>query len=175
ELNYLPISQEKLKEYNKKDEYGLYKIRSFRRSGNNSLRSERPQLFYPIYYNPSTKELSLKRGNDSVKILPIDPNGVERCWRWGEDTFLKRKDKYIEVVEGDHQFELYVKERESDYLGEKPKTIWNKSEYTGQTATHGLKKLFNDKVFSYPKSEYLLRDIINVCTNQDDIILDFFM
>ena len=111
----------------------------------------------------------------SIELLPIDPSGIERCWRWGKDTFLNKKEKYIEVVERKNQFDLHVKERESDYLGEKPKTIWNKSEYTGQTATHGLKKLFDDKVFSYPKSEYLLRDIISVCTNEDELILDFFM
>src|SRR5699024_7767891 len=64
----------------------------------------------------------------------------------------------------------------SDYQEEKPKTIWNKSEYTGQTATHGLKSLFGDnKVFSYPKSEFLIRDIIHVCTNSNDLILDFFI
>lgn len=174
-LNNLPISKEKLKEYNKTDDYGIYKSRNLRRSGNNSLKSERPKLFYPIYYKPSTKEISLNEDNESIKILPIDPKGIERCWRWGKETFLKRKEKYIEVSENNDDYALFVKERESDYLGEKPKTIWNKSEYTGQTATHILNKLFGDKVFSYPKSEHLLKDIINVCTNEEDLILDFFM
>ncbi len=174
-INYLPLSPEKVKQFNKEDKFGLYKIRNFRRSGNNSLKSERPQLFYPIYYDPISKRLDLSSSEQSVRILPIDPNGIERCWRWGKDTFQEKKDKYIEVVEKKGQYDLYVKERETDYQGEKPKTIWNKSEYTGQTATHHLKKLFNDKVFSYPKSEYLIRDIIQVCTNENDIILDFFM
>lgn len=174
-LNNLPISTEKLKEYNKTDEYGIYKTRNFRRSGNNSLKSERPKLFYPIYYNHSINKLSLTDDSESIKLLPIDLKGVNRCWRWGKETFLQKKEKYIEVVERDGEYSLFVKERESDYLGEKPKTIWNKSEYSGQTATHILNKLFDDKVFSYPKSEYLLRDVINVCTNKDDLILDFFM
>ena len=45
---------------------------------------------------------------------------------------------------------------------------------TGQTATNELKKLFGDKVFSYPKSPYLIKDIIQICTNKGDIVLDFF-
>ncbi|GIN59491.1 hypothetical protein J8TS2_38100 [Lederbergia ruris] len=169
------MSKEKLKQFNKKDEYGLYKIRNFRRSGNNSLRTERPKLFYPIYYNPSTNKLSLTKGSSFIEILPIDPNGTERCWRWSKETFLEKKDKYIEVIFSNNKYDLYVKERESDYLGEKPKTIWNKSEYTGQTATHGLKGLFNEKAFSYPKSEFLMKDIIHVCTEPDELILDFFL
>lgn len=174
-LNYLPLSKEKIKQFNKEDEYGLYKVRNFRRSGNNSLRTERPKLFYPIYYNPKTNQLSLTKENSYIELLPIDPNGTERCWRWGKETFLEKKDKYIDVIYRNNQYDLYVKERESDYLGEKPKTIWNKSEYTGQTATHGLKGLFNEKVFSYPKSEFLMKDIIHVCTEPNDLILDFFI
>lgn len=174
-INYLPLSNEKLKQFNKEDKFGLYKIRGFRRSGNNSLKTERPKLFYPIYYNPKRNQLDLSKSEESIEILPIDPNGIERCWRWGQDTFNERKDKYIEVIEKNGSYDLYVKERETDYKGEKPKTIWNKSEYTGQTATHHLKKIFEDKVFSYPKSEYLIRDIIHVCTNENDFILDFFM
>lgn len=176
QLNYLPLSKEKIKQFNKKDSYGLYKTRNFRRSGNNSLRVERPKLFYPIYFNADTGEISLTKKSSMIEILPIDPSGVERCWRWGKETFLERKERYIEVIERNDKYDLYVKERESDYQGEKPKTIWNKSEYTGQTATHGLKSLFNDnKVFSYPKSEFLIKDILHVCTNKNDLVLDFFM
>ncbi|WP_096186304.1 site-specific DNA-methyltransferase [Evansella halocellulosilytica] len=174
-LNYLPLSKEKIKQFNKKDEYGLYKTRNFRRSGNNSLKTERPKLFYPIYFNTETNDLTLTKESSTIEILPIDPNGIERCWRWGKETFLQKKDKYIEVIERNNKYDLYVKERESDYQGEKPKTIWNKSEYTGQTATHGLKSLFKDKVFSYPKSEFLIKDIIYVCTDSGDLVLDFFI
>src|SRR5699024_10076783 len=57
QLNYLPLSKEKIKQFNKKDSYGIYKTRNFRRSGNNSLRVERPKLFYPIYFNTDTGEI----------------------------------------------------------------------------------------------------------------------
>src|SRR5699024_7455687 len=112
-INYLPLSPEKVKQFNKEDKFGLYKTRNFRRSGNNSLKSERPQLFYPIYYDSISKRLDLSSSEQSVRILPIDPNGIERCWRWGKDTFQEKKDKYIEVVEKNGQYDLYVKERET--------------------------------------------------------------
>lgn len=174
-LNNLPISDEKIKQFNKKDKYGRYKTRNFRRSGNNSRMEDRPKLYYPIYFNQKTGNLQLEENEGSIKLLPIDSNGIKRCWRWSKETFLKRKDKYIEIVNNNKKFDLFVKERESDYEGEKPKTIWNKSQYTGQTATYHLKNLFKDKVFSYPKSEFLMKDIIAICSNPKDLILDFFM
>lgn len=96
-LNTLGISDEKIKEYRLFDNIGNYKLRGFRRSGNNSLRSERPGLYYSIYFNPKTNDLSLENSEEYIEILPIDEQGVERCWRWGANTFLDKKDDYIEV------------------------------------------------------------------------------
>lgn len=96
-LNNLPISKEKKKQYKYTDQWGNYKLRGFRRSGNNSLRKQRPKLYYPIYMDKSTLNLSLTSNNNSIKLLPIDSNGDERCWRWGKETFLQKKEKYIEV------------------------------------------------------------------------------
>src|SRR5699024_1213380 len=111
QLNYLPLSKEKIKQFNKKDSYGLYKTRNFRRSGNNSLRVERPKLFYPIYFNPDTGEISLTKKSSIIEILPIDPSGVERCWRCSKETFFEKKEKYIEVIKRNNKYDLYVKER----------------------------------------------------------------
>lgn len=174
-LNTLGISDKKLKEFRYKDKYGRYKLRGFRRSGSNSKREERPGLYYPLYYNPESDDLSTeKKSANYIEILPIDSNGVERCWRWGQETLMDQKDKYIEVKKNGNRYDIYIKERESDYEGEKAKTIWNKSKYSGQTGTHELKNLFGDKVFSYPKSPHLMADVIKITTDPGDLILDFF-
>ena len=44
-----------------------------------------------------------------------------------------------------------------------------------QDATDEMKALFEDKVFSTPKPETLLMNIIKSHTNEGDLILDFFM
>ncbi|SHG45920.1 adenine-specific DNA-methyltransferase [Fodinibius roseus] len=175
ELNTLGMSEEKLAEFRYKDEYGRYKLRGFRRSGSNSKKEERPGLYYPLYYNPDSQRLKIKKEKDNdIEILPIDTNGIERCWRWGPETLIKKKDKYIEVKKTGDSFSIYIKERESDYEGEKPKTIWDKSKYSGQTGTHELKSLFDDKVFSYPKSPHLIADVLKITTDVGDLVLDFF-
>ena len=175
EIFTLGNSDEKIAQFKLKDKFGLYKLRGFRRSGSNSRRIDRPALFYPIYYNKQNDSLSVERKDaDDIELLPIDEQGVERCWRWGQKTFQDKLEKYIEVKETKNGFELYTKERESDYRGEKAKTIWNKSYYTGQTGTNELKIAFGNKVFSYPKSPFLIRDILQISTKENDIVLDFF-
>jgi len=174
-LNTLGLSTEKLKEFKFKDKNGNYKLRGFRRSGSNSTREARPGLFYPIFYDNEQNSISLERNNlKQIELLPIDENGIERCWRWGQKTLLEKFDNYIEIKKTKNGFELYTKERESDYEGEKAKTFWNKSNYTGQTGTNELKISFDEKVFSYPKSPFLMHDIIKICTNEGDTVLDFF-
>lgn len=173
-INNLPPSEEKLKEYKLSDECGNYKLRGFRRSGNNSRRTERPALYYEIFVDPISQKISLENFYGAVRILPIDDSGIERCWRWGPETLLAKKDKYLEIKNVNGKIDLYIKERESDYQGERPKTIWDKSIYSGQTATNELKKLLGNNAFSYPKSIYLMIDVLYVATNKDDVVLDFF-
>ncbi len=173
-LNTLGESDKKLFQFNMSDKYGRYKLRGFRRSGNNSLRKDRPGLFYPIYYNPTDSSLALAKKSGFIEILPIDERGIERCWRWGSKTFMDKIEKYIEVKTTKDGFDIYIKEREGDYQGEKAKTVWNESNYTGQTGTSELKSLFGEKVFSYPKSPYLIRDVIQITTNKGELVLDFF-
>jgi len=173
-INTLGISEKKLQEFKESDKYGNYKLRGFRRSGSNSRRIDRPKLFYPIYYNTKSNQLSLNKEADFIELLPIDANNEERCWRWGQKTFDEKCDKYIEVKNTKNGFDIYTKERESDYKGEKPKSFWSKSEYTGQTGTNELKNTFGKKVFSYPKSPFLMRDIITVLTDKKDIVVDIF-
>ncbi|HBC30826.1 MAG TPA: DNA methylase [Clostridiales bacterium] len=174
-LNNLPMSEKKTNEYNMTDSIGSYKLRGFRRSGNNSLREERPNMFYPIFFDPQSNRLTLEKTDNSIEILPIDFNGEERCWRWDRDTFLARKKDYLVVKERNKTYDIYVKERSTDYKGEKAKTVWNKPEYTGQSATTTIKQIFGSKAFTYPKSEFLLKDIIHIFTNPGDLIIDFFM
>jgi len=172
-INTLGLSEEKIKQFKISDKYGKYKLRGFRRSGNNSNREDGPGLYYPVYFDPINKIISLDKKQDYIEILPIDDKNTEKCWRWGKDTFQKKQDKYIEVVERNGKYDIYVKERECDYIGEKAKTIWTNNKYTGQTGTNSIKKIFGEKVFTYPKSPYMMKDILKITTNKNDIVIDY--
>jgi len=174
-LNTLGQSDEKLSEFKFTDDYGRYKLRGFRRSGNNSLKEERPGLYYPIYYNPKQNKIALERSTiDYVEILPNDEQGIQRCWRWGKETLMEKEQKYILVKKTKTGYDIFTKERECDYVGEKAKTIWDKPHYSGQSGTHELKSVLGEKNFSYPKSPHLIIDVLKITTSDNDIILDFF-
>ena len=157
--------------YPNKDEIGRYKSIPLQRSGDGSRRKDRPNLFYPVYYNPEAKELSLHKIQESVKILPIDSNGVDRRWRWGKDTLEERWKTETEIKKIRGEYKIYTKLR---IKGDRPKSIWLRPEYSGTTGTNDLKDLMGDKVFSYPKSVVMVKDSIQITTEANDIVLDFF-
>ncbi|GAB4458387.1 MAG: hypothetical protein Fur0028_12510 [Bacteroidales bacterium] len=175
-IGTLELSDDKIQQYKQSDELGSYKLRGFRRSGSNSRREDRPNLYYPIYVNEKTSEMSVKKFKDSIELLPIDDNGIERCWRWNAETFEEKKLSYIELKKVKGNLGLYVKEREQDNIGEKPKTIWHKPKYAAVSGTSTLKSIFNttNKIFDYPKSVNLIIDILQITTNKNSLILDFF-
>ena len=160
------------------DNKGQYRLLPFRRSGGYSTPEERPNSYYPIYWNEKKNEFSLTQKNGFIKILPIDKNGKKRVWRLTKPSFIEEVNKKSIVCKYKKNREIYsihMKDRAKE--GRKPKTIWNDSKY--DASTHGtihLKEMFEgEKLFSYPKSIYAVRDTIKIISdNPNDIILDFF-
>lgn len=116
--------------------------------------------------------------DDIIEILPIDTLGKRRVWRWSDrQAILKsaKNDEFKIVIDKD-KFTIQLKDRIKD--GRKPKTIWTDSKYDASAnGTMLIKKMFDgEKLFSYPKSLYTVKDTIQILTNldSDDIVLDFF-
>jgi adenine-specific DNA-methyltransferase len=109
-------------------------------------------------------------------VLPFSDGAYGR-WRWGYSEKNKERLKYDVIVNrnGDG-ITLYKKQRPE--LGElpskKPKTIFYKPEYSSGNGTAQIKNLLGDKYFSNPKPAELIKDLITVGSNSDDLILDFF-
>ncbi|MBU9723638.1 MULTISPECIES: site-specific DNA-methyltransferase [Bacillaceae] len=100
-----------------------------------------------------------------------------RCW-------LFTKERYLEMLE-DNRIWFGTKgnnmPRVKKFLSEvkqgvTPMTIWKYSEVGhSQDAQQQLKQLFDGKAyFDYPKSVNLIKRIVELYSNQDSIILDFF-
>lgn len=182
-VGFMPYTRKKLRQYKYEDAHGRYKLREFRRSGSNSRKQDRPGLWYPIYVDPATLDLSLEPEPGWVEVVPRDTRGTMRVWRWGPETFQRRRAKYIHVQErpgpdGAPGYVLKVKERMDDRGGTRPTTLWDKSAYSAVNGTRALKEVFPEragqKIFEYPKSPHLVRDILRVTSPPDGTILDFF-
>jgi adenine-specific DNA-methyltransferase len=177
-INRLPVyDDEILDKYPYEDDISRYQLREFRRGGANSRRQDRPNLYYEVYYSPGTGQISLELENkDSIKILPIDKKGIERCWRWGKQRLM---DNVLDIVvtrspQDENHWEIKLKKREVS--ARKVTTIWNSPKYNA--ATHGTKLLEDiigrNKAFDYPKSIYTLMDSLAITSDMNSIILDFF-
>lgn len=176
-ISHLSMSEEKISDFQYTDEFSNYKLRDYRRSGSNSRRTDRPNLWYPIYINPKTLEVGIKPKTGWDEILPIDNEGTERVWRWNANTFEEKKGRYIFIKKLPKGYRLHVKERQADYKGEKPKTFWFRPEYSAVNGTAILKDIFaetNDKIFDFPKSPHLMRDILSIAASKNAFVLDFF-
>jgi adenine-specific DNA-methyltransferase len=176
-VNFIKLTKEQELDFDKKDEIGEYRLLPFRRSGGTSTPEERPNSFYPIYYNEKKNVFSLEKKEGFVEILPIDKLGKKRVWRQTRPAFLEAVERGDMVCKKSNgKWVVYMKDRIKE--GRKPKTIWTDSKYDASAnGTMLLKEIFNgEKVFSYPKSLYAVKDTIDILTGRggDDVVLDFF-
>jgi len=176
-VNFIKLTKEQELDFDKTDEISEYRLLPFRRNGGTSTPEERPNSYYPIYYNEKIKAFSLEKKEGFIEILPIDKLGKKRVWRQTRPSFLEaveRGDMVCKKTNG--KWILHMKDRIKE--GRKPKTIWTDSKYDASAnGTMLLKKIFNgEKVFGYPKSLYTVKDTIDILTEREgnDIVLDFF-
>lgn len=179
EMNFFPLSEEQKSKYKEGKGDEAYKWRDFLRTGGYSTPEERPNSYYPIYFNPVSKEISLKKQSaEFVEILPLDSTGKKRVWRKTPKSFLKHLEvEEIQISKRDNDsYKVQLIDRIKD--GVRPKTMWVDSKYDASShGTKSLKKLFDgEKVFSFPKSIHAVKDVIALFTENggDDIVLDFF-
>jgi len=175
-IKHFELNEDEIDKYNKQDEISVYNETSFVRTGNNSKRQERPNLFYPIYFNEKLNELSLLKKSGFVELLPINEAREEKTWRWGKETFLEKKDTELLVRKVKDNFRIFKKRRITNIEGTKPKTIWHDSKY--DASSNGIMLLQNilgkENNFPYPKSLYTIYDILQLTTDKDSIVLDYF-
>lgn len=171
----LELSEEDLKKYNKEDEISKYYEIGLQRTGDGSRREDRPNLFFPIYYNEKTYDISLEKKDAYIEIYPVDDNGVERRWRWNKEKIKKYWKTEIIVKKIQNKYKIYTKNRLTKRDGKKAKTLWFEKKYAGTNGTESLKILFGEKVFSYPKSPFMVKDTLIIATQPNDIVLDFHL
>ena len=168
-FNHVVLNDDKLKEFNEEDDLGRFKWKNFIRS--DSKRTDKPKGYYPIYVSPDLNEITLTKKRGFYEIFPIK-NNIERTWNVLPDKFLKKlKNNEICAKRDEDNIYILYKIREQQVLT----THWIEKKYNATAhGTNVLKKIMGAKVFDFPKSIYLIEDIIKIISNKDSIILDFF-
>ncbi|MEZ4514429.1 MAG: site-specific DNA-methyltransferase [Chloroflexota bacterium] len=141
-----------------------YRRRSLRKEGSNSLRSDRPNLWYPI------------TAPDGSEVYPIKPSGIEGNWRWSRETYERNiKLGLVEWVKIKDRWELYVKQYKEDNASRPPTTWWTFDEVGHNHEAKQEVQVFNKKdVFATPKPERLIYRILEVASQPGDLVLDSF-
>jgi adenine-specific DNA-methyltransferase len=173
-LQRVVLDEELAKQFEFEDDNGSYKLKNFIRlsDGKYSLRQSKPAFWYPIYVSNDLKNLSLDYFEGSSAVYPITIQGIERTWKTTKDTFIERYNKgnIIAKRENDNII-IYEKLRQDEVI----KTHWVNKKYHGfHFGTKVLDDLLKVKTFDFPKSLYLMKDIIKLFCNKNGLILDFF-
>lgn len=176
--NGVPVPEEYQNEYKEKDDKGNFRLLGLRKRGSNSREIDRPNLFYPIFYDNKSKTISIVKQDHNVEILPKLSNGENGNWRWGKETLLNRLDEIeVRIVKTRNEFDVFQK----DYLSKcgdnkliKPKSFWLGTEFSSEAGTLQLKKIFANKPFQTPKSVDFIQYCLSQATDKNSIILDSF-
>ena len=57
--------------------------------------------------------------------------------------------------------------------GKRQRSVWDDKEFVNERGTEHIKQLFGRGGFAYPKSEWLIRRVLEIGSNEGDLILDF--
>jgi adenine-specific DNA-methyltransferase len=140
-----------------------YRRRSLRKEGSESLRKDRPSMWYSI------------TAPDGALIWPIKPDGIEGRWRWKESNVIE-KNKDLDFVHKDGKWEVYVKQYLADEPTRPPATLWLNEEVGHNHEAKLEVRAFNDvQVFDTPKPERLMMKVLDIATVENDIVLDSFL
>lgn len=155
-------------------------------TGEDSLRTAAANCFYPVLvkdgevvgfgpvcdnnFHPS---MNIKRNDGIIEIYPVDPQKVERKWRFARQTVEEVKSelkaKYIkargvwDIIRTKNKFNF--------------KTVWTDSKYSANNhGTQLLNQILSNGSFSFPKSLYAVKDCLVAASNENKnaVVLDFF-
>ena len=120
----------------------------------------RPNLTYAII-NPNT----------GAEYWP--PEG--RCWRTGEKEYKEflRDERIVFGKTGNSKPQLKRFLSDAQSKGLTPKSIWDDCGTTTE-GTKEIQNIFGSKVFDTPKPTAFVKKILELASDQDSIVLDFF-
>ncbi len=104
----VPMPDDYIKEYKLGEVGNEYRHIGLRKRGANSRRQDRPNMYYPFYYNSASNTLRLQKRKPMMILestLKLS-DGSDGCWRWGERIRPSRgiEDPEVKLVGGREEF-----------------------------------------------------------------------
>jgi adenine-specific DNA-methyltransferase len=134
---------------------------SLRQWGQADRREDRPSMWYPITI-------------DGVEVYPIKEDGTEGRWRVGQEMAKELLEKgLLSLSRKDGKYNIHRTFESGVSVTPYDTLLLDNIGTTAKGATM-LSSLDMSKIFDYSKPVELLHFFAELCTNDDDLILDFF-
>ncbi len=160
-----------------KDNKGNFNIVGLRNRAVKFFNStNRPNLYYPFYVDTNNvdddgfMQVSVEFLEGYTEVLPTVVENLQSVWRWGKEKAKVQSDEVVARLGNDGSIRIFKKDYSQTTM---PTTFWQDKEFITQKGTQQIDKLFDAKVFSFPKPESLLERIIEISTIKGDVVLDF--
>lgn len=177
-VNGTPLTEDQKAEYCYSDGNGAYRLLGLRQRGVASLREDRPDMFFPIYVDPTTQEVSLDFHDGWLTVVPKKSDGRDGRWMWGKQKCIADKSRLVaRMIERRSEYDIFVKDylvRENGQRTRKYKTVWDDKCINNQVGTQEVKKLLDGEYMSFPKSCAYIQMICQMLSSSSGIVLDFF-
>ncbi|EAI7225895.1 site-specific DNA-methyltransferase [Campylobacter jejuni] len=178
---FLEFNEIEKKDYvfNFQDNYGNFNLKNLENGNFRAFNSKnRQNLRYPLYIDLSSKDKFdlLKvyvenKDNKYIKVLPRFVNNFECVWRWSKDKCKNEIYNLCAKKSSSGEYFIFQKVRKNTT---KVKSIFYEAEMITQKGTQEIRNLNLMDIFQNPKPEALLQRIIEISTNENDIVMDFF-
>nr|WP_221403454.1 DNA methyltransferase [Riemerella columbina] len=105
--------------------------------------------------------------------MPAVSQGIQTVWRWGKEEKSRQalNKEIFGKANKNGGYMIVQKYRKTQKM---QRSVWDEKTFVNERGTEVIKELFNDGYFSYPKSIFTIKRILELSTNPNDIILDFF-
>ncbi|WP_026756903.1 site-specific DNA-methyltransferase [Sediminimonas qiaohouensis] len=145
-----------------------HRDRLIKKNGKNSLRADRPTMFFPI------------EAPDGTDAWPIHDDGREANWAFGKKGVDQlRKEGRLIWKQRERQGKIVWVPYSREFASSDPKrpneTIWTNEHTTRQAKAHARELLPNVQPIDTIKPEKLISRILHIATTPGDLVLDSFL
>lgn len=175
-FNSVVLDQDIEKTFDREDEKGKYRLNNYIRlgGGDDNLRVNKPTFYYPVYVSKDLKTVSTEKISDGFVVYPNTAT-QERTWKTKKETLEQAIISDEIIAEKDKKGDIVIYEKYRIDKGQLIKTHWIDKKYNAIfNGTKVLENLMGLKAFDFPKSLYLIIDILKLTTDKNSIVLDLF-
>ncbi|MBQ3295324.1 MAG: site-specific DNA-methyltransferase [Erysipelotrichaceae bacterium] len=180
-VNLLCLDEEDIRrKYNYgEDEAGPYYIERLWKRGIGGRKEDAPTMHFEVWYKEDTGEILIdeeikgKNKDEYIRIIPYHSKGVLGRWAWSREKMIKDRKQLI-IRRSLGEYKLYKKVYASNEKGRRPQSIIDQRLGRTELGSKELNYIMGEKSFEYPKYSGLISYLINLHSNKDAVVLDFF-